>query len=95
MAASAATRNPATLEFTVNVTDVSDTAVHFGLSYMDQAGREREALVLICEALDTDQRFNDHTTGCDDAAVTPESEWKLKAKTPVKIWQLRGRPSSR
>ena len=52
---------------------------------MDQAGREREAFVLICEALDTDGRFNDHTTGCDDAVVTPESEWKLKAKTPVKI----------
>jgi len=85
VAASAATRNPATLEFTVKVTDVSDTAVHFGLSYMDQAGREREAFVLICEALDTDRRFNDHTTGCDDAVVTPESEWKLKAKTPVKI----------
>ena len=85
VAASAATRNPATLEFTVKVTDVSDTAVHFGLSYMDQAGREREAFVLICEALDTDGRFNDHTTGCDDAVVTPESEWKLKAKTPVKI----------
>ena len=85
VAASAATRNPATLEFTVKVTDISDTAVHFGLSYMDQAGREREAFVLICEALDTDGRFNDHTTGCDDAVVTPESEWKLKAKTPVKI----------
>lgn len=85
VAASAGTRNPATLEFSVKVTDVSDTAVHFGLSYMDQDGREREAFFLIGEALDSDGRFNDYTTGCDNAVVTPESEWKLKVKTPVQV----------
>ena len=85
MAASTRTRNPTALEFTVKVTEVSDTAVHFGLTYRDQDGREREAFHLIGEALVTDGRFNEHTTGCGNAVVTPDIEWKLKAKTPVRV----------
>ena len=85
VATSARTRNPTTLEFTVKVTDVTDTALHFGLSYKDQDGREREEFLFIGEGLDSDGRFNDHTTGGDIAVVNPTTEWNLKGKTPTKI----------
>ena len=69
----------------MKVTDVTDTALHFGLSYKDQDGREREAFLFIGEGLDSDGRFNDHTTGGDIAVVNPTTEWNLKGKTPTKI----------
>jgi len=91
VATSVGSRNPSKLELVPTITNITETVMNAGYTFICSHGQARNAFCFLGAAQTSDGRFNNFTTGSNDSAPTPTTEWTLKFKAPMVISDLLGK----